>query len=64
MEIIKKAKERFRFEHELMYIATRNAIASVFSKGYKYQDVFKESEAKKEVTEEEKQQMKEFLENW
>lgn len=64
IEIISKAKTRFKFEHELMYISVRNAIGSMFSKGYKYQDVFKENEAKKEVTEEEKQQMKEFLENW
>lgn len=63
-ELIVKARERYKFDHELMYIATRNAIGSVFAKGYKYEDVFKSSEQKKEVTKEEKQELKEYFENW
>ncbi|SCI51445.1 Uncharacterised protein [uncultured Clostridium sp.] len=63
-EIMQKARTRFKFEHELMYVAFSNAIGSAFSKNYKYNDVFKSSKSKKEVTKEEKQRMKEYFENW
>lgn len=63
-ELIVKARERYKFDHELMYIAVRNAIGTSFGKGYKYESVFDKAENKKEVNEEEKQKLKEYFENW
>lgn len=62
--IIDKARDRYKFDHRLMYIAFTNAIGGAFSKGYKYNDVFEKDESQKEVTEEERQKMKEYLQNW
>lgn len=63
-ELLVKAKERYEFDHRLMYIAITNALGSAFGKNYKYNDIFKKSNVKKEVDEEEKQRMKEYFENW
>ena len=64
IDIMKASRQRFQFEHELEYIAIMNALGAVFSKNYRYKDIFKENKAKKEVTEEEREDMKKFLENW
>ena len=64
MDIIKAARKRFQFEHELNYIAVLNAVAPMFSKNYRYKDVFKENKAKKEITEEEREDMRRMLEDW
>ena len=63
LKILDKARERDKYEHELMYLATRNAVGQFLSKKYKYFDYFKQSK-KREVTEDERQKMKEYLESW
>lgn len=63
-EIIQKARERYKTDHELMFTAISNALGCAFNKKYKYKDVFNENNVKIEVTEEERQEMKEFLNNW
>lgn len=64
MDIIEAARKRFQFEHELQYIAMLNAIGPMYIKNYKYRDIFKDNKAKKEVTEEEKEDMRKMLEDW
>ena len=65
LKLLEKMKNRIQFEHELMYIAICNALGKNFSKNYKYYDVFKKKEAKKkEVTQEEKEELKNYFENW
>lgn len=66
MELIKKAREQVEVEHRLMYIAVRNAIGVCISKKYKYEDVFgkENNNSRKEVTEEERQRLKEYFESW
>lgn len=61
---MEKARQRYKFDHDLMYIATRNAVGGLFSKNYKYEDVFGKENQKKEVTDEEREQMKKYLESW
>ena len=63
-ELLEKARERLKFEHELQYIATVNAIGANFNKNHKYHDVFKEEKKKKQVTDEERKEMRKYLENW
>lgn len=63
-ELLEKARERLKFEHELQYIATVNAIGVTFNKNHKYHDVFKEEKKKKQVTDEEREEMRKYLENW
>ena len=54
-----------KFEHELQYIAICNALGKNFSKGYKYFDIFeKKDKKKKEVTQEEKEKIKSYFDNW
>ena len=65
LRLLEKMKNRIQFEHELMYIAICNALGKNFSKNYKYYDVFEKKEAKKkEVTQEEKEELKNYFENW
>jgi hypothetical protein len=65
LKLLKKMKNRIQFEHELMYIAICNALGKNFSKNYKYYDVFEKKEAKKkEVTQEEKEELKDYFMNW
>ena len=65
LKLLEKMKNRIQFEHELMYIAICNALGKNFSKNYKYCDVFEKKEAKKkEVTQEEKEELKNYFENW
>ena len=65
LKLLEKKKSRIQFEHELMYIAICNALGKNFSKNYKYYDVFEKKEAKKkEVTQEEKEELKNYFENW
>ena len=64
IDIIEAARKRFQFEHELQYIAMLNAIGPMYIKNYKYRDIFKDNKAKKEVTQEEKEDMKKMLEDW
>ena len=65
LKLLEKMKNRIQFEHELMYIAICNALGKNFSKNYKYYDVFEKKEAKKkEVSEEEREELKNYFENW
>ena len=65
LKLLEKMKNRIQFEHELMYIAICNALGKNFSKNYKYFDVFEKKEAKqKEVSAEEKEELKNYFENW
>ena len=63
IEIMEKTRNRYKFDHELQYIAISNALGKAFSKNYKYNDVFKKS-SKKEVDAQEKERMKEYFESW
>ena len=65
LKLLEKMRNRIKFEHELMYIAICNALGKNFSKNYKYYDVFEKKEAKKkEVTQEEKEELKDYFMNW
>ena len=65
LKLLEKMKNKIQFEHELMYIAICNGLGKNFSKNYKYYDVFEKKEAKKkEVTQEEKEELKNYFENW
>ena len=64
IDIIEASRKKFQFEHELQYIAMLNAIGPMYIKNYKYRDIFKDNKAKKEVTEEEKEEMRKMLEDW
>ena len=60
--LLEKMRDRIKYEHELQYIAMCNAIGKNFSKNYKYVDVFEKKEVrKKEVTQEERQELKPTL---
>ena len=63
--LLEKMRDRMKFEHELQYVALCNAIGKNFSKNYKYFDVFEKEDAKKkEVTRQEKDKMRSYLDNW
>ena len=65
VKLLEKMKDRIKFEHELQYIAICNALGKNFSKNYKYFDVFeKEKDIKKEVTDEEREELKAYFNNW
>ena len=65
LKLLEKMKNRIQFEHELMYIAICNALGKNFSKNYKYNDIFdKKDNKKKEVTQEEKENLKSYFDKW
>ena len=65
VKVLEKMRDRLKFEHELQYVAICNALGKNFSKNYRYFDVFEKKEAKKkEVTQEEKEELKNYFENW
>ena len=65
VKILEKMRDRLKFEHELQYIAICNALGKNFSKNYRYVDIFEKKETKKkEVTQEEKEELKNYFENW
>lgn len=65
VSIMTKIKERIEFDHRLQYIAFQNVIGKSFGKNYKYYDVFESREPiKKEVTEEEKEELKAYFDSW
>lgn len=64
IKIIEQSNQRFKYEHRLQYVATLNAIGNSLSKDYKYKDMFESEPKKKEVTQEEKEEMKDYLLNW
>ena len=64
IDIIEASRKRFQFEHELQYIDMLNAIGPMYIKNYKYRNIFKDNKAKKEITEEEREDMRKMLEDW
>lgn len=64
VEIMEKARTRFKYEHELMYVAIMNALGKSNSKTYKYYDVFKNNDKKTTVTDEERAEMIAYLQEW
>lgn len=65
IKLLEKMKDRMKFEHELQYVAISNALGKAFNKNYKYFDIFeKKSEKKKEVTQEEREELKAYFESW
>ena len=65
VKILEKMRDRLKFEHELEYIAICNALGKNFSKNYRYVDIFEKKETKKkEITQEEKEELKNYFENW
>lgn len=61
---MEKAEERIRFQHELDYISVINAIGTALSKNHKYYNAFEHKDKKTQVTEDEREEMKKFFENW
>ena len=64
LDIMDRAKDRMKLDHELQYIANLNAIGAALNKNHKYFNAFKEEPKKKQVTDEEREEMRKFLENW
>ena len=65
VKLLEKMKDKLKFEHELQYIAICNALGKNFSKNYKYFDIFEKKEnKKKEVTQEEKENLKSYFDKW
>ena len=65
VKLLEKMKDRLKFEHELQYIAISNALGKAFNKNHKYFDAFEKKEnKKKEVTKEEKEELKSYFDNW
>lgn len=65
VKILEKMRDRLKFEHELEYIAICNALGKNFSKNYRYIDIFeKKKHKKKEVTKEEKENLKTYFDKW
>ena len=65
VKILEKMRDRLKFEHELEYIAISNALGKAFNKNYRYIDIFeKKKHKKKEVTKEEKENLKTYFDKW
>ena len=65
VRLLERMRDRLKFEHELQYVAICNALGKNFSKGYKYFDIFEKKDSKKkEVTNEEKENLKFYFDNW
>lgn len=65
VRLLERMRDRLKFEHELQYVAICNALGKNFSKGYKYFDIFeKKDDQKKEVTSEEKENLKAYYDSW
>ena len=65
VKLLEKMKDRINHEHELQYIAICNALGKNFSNNYRYFDIFeKKDNKKKEVTQEEKEELKSYFNNW
>lgn len=63
--VMEKSNKALEFEHRLDYIAVRNACTPLMSKNYKYLDVFADiNNNKKEVSSEEKEDLKNYFESW
>ena len=65
VKLLEKMRDRIEYEHKLQFVAISNALGKAFNKNYKYNDLFeKKNEDKKEVSQEEKEELKAYFENW
>lgn len=65
VKLLEKMRSRIEFEHKLQFVAISNALGKAFNKNYKYNDMFEKKETnKKEVSQEEKEEIKAYFENW
>lgn len=64
--VLEKASNRLEFDHYSNFSAIKNAIGLAFSKGYKYENIFEKTktQSKKEISEEEKEDLINYFENW
>ena len=65
VKLLEKMRDRIEYEHKLQYVAISNALGSAFNKNYKYNDLFEDKkDIKREVTQEEREELKSYFENW
>ena len=65
VKLLEKMRSRMEFEHKLQFVAISNDLGKAFNKNYKYNDLFeKKNEKKKEVTQEEREELKAYFESW
>lgn len=65
VKLLEKMRSRIEYEHKLQFVAISNALGSAFNKSYKYNDLFENKKAiKKEVTQEEREELKAYFESW
>ena len=65
VNLLEKMRDRIEYEHKLQYVAISNALGSAFNKNYKYNDLFEDKkDIKREVTQEEREELKSYFENW
>ena len=65
VKLLEKMRSRIEYEHKLQFVAILNALGSAFNKNYKYNDLFENKKAiKKEVTQEEREELKAYFESW
>lgn len=66
MDYLEYSRDKFKLDHELMFIAVRNAVGGLLSKNYRYVDAFKIDDKKesKELSVDEKAELDEYMMNW
>ena len=65
VKLLEKMRSRIEYEHKLQFVAISNALGSAFNKNYKNNDLFKNKKGiKKEVTQEEREELKAYFESW
>ena len=65
VKLLEKMRSRIEYEHKLQFVAISNALGSAFNKNYKYNDLFENKKTiKKEVTQEEREELKAYFESW
>ena len=65
VKLLEKMRSRIEYEQKLQFVAISNALGSAFNKNYKYNDLFENKKAiKKEVTQEEREELKAYFESW
>ena len=65
VKLLEKMRDRIEYEHKLQFVAISNALGKAFNKSYKYNDLFENKKAiKKEVTQEEREELKAYFESW
>ena len=65
VKLLEKMRDRIEYDHKLQFVAISNALGSAFNKNYKYNDLFEDKkDIKREVTQEEREELKSYFENW